>query len=243
MAHTKIKKRFNQLRDWPEYSGKTDDEVMIIAQRSLDGDLATPLDKLKSMDVSSRFIDVNERKVAEDLTSRYLQDYTIESISDRNTLQELIYFEVLQRRLQNQLNEMNEGDIKAQPFDLMEQIRDNSDMIIKLKGQLGLNKGKDKTAGYDVIVHLQKRFDKWLENNQVSRTIKCPHCMQFIWLKLRAEMWESLGHPYFQDNMICNKHLFANRNKTVKVDDKFIADVLGVSTDYISSWVIPKLKQ
>ena len=114
-----------------------------------------------------------EKKVVENLLEKYLRDYSIETISDVNTLKEVIYYEVIQHRLQDKMNELAEN--KTIPIQLVNVMHENSDAIIRLKNSLGLFESKEKDDK-DVLNLLKKRFKVWLAENQGSRTLTCPHC-------------------------------------------------------------------
>lgn len=189
--------------------------------------------------VGTKYANLQERKLAQELYDKYAQEYKLESVSEKNALQQLIYFEVLQYRMQGKLNEAYSKDMKAVPADLVSTMHKNSDAILRIKETLGLHRKKEKQSGYDALEHLKQRFLKWCEENQGSRTLKCPHCMEQVLLKIRTDAWEAQKHPFFKDNMIYNKHLFANRGRTVLIDDKFIADCLEFSPDYVS-WMVAK---
>jgi len=195
-----------------------------------------------SIDIGA-FTSKAERRVAEGQLSKYLNEYDITTIADKNALQQLIYFEVLQLRLQQKLDDMYARDVKAIPYDIVGTMHKNSEAILKIKDTLGLNRArKEKLGTYDAIEHLKRRFIVWRSQNQASRTLKCPYCQEFILLKMRTDAWESQKHPWFQDNMIYNQHLFANYGRSVKIDDAFIAGCLGTSADYVQ-WVMAKARQ
>ena len=198
--------------------------------------------KATDIDIVAKFKDKAERKLAKQLLDRYLADFNVETISDINTLQEIIYLEVVQVRLQDKLNEMYDSETKAVPLHMLEPIHKNSEVILKLKNSLGLNKAKDKQHGYDALQHYLKRFRVWLDQNQATRMLKCPHCFKRIVLLMKTDAWDALKHPLFKDNMIYNKMLFSNLGKKVTVDAAFIAKVLEVSPSYID-WVINKVRQ
>lgn len=232
---SKVKSVFNKIRKLTNYRDKTDDEVMQAAT-------AIVLKEVQATDVISKFKDGKEKKIAKALLGKYLDDYEIQTVSDRNTLTEVIYYEVVQARLQDRLNKFYSEDAKAVPINILEILHKNSDIILKLKNSLGLNKTKQKRESYEVLDHLQKRYKKWCSENQASRTLKCPHCMQFIMLRMRTKSWEAQGHPFFQDNMLYNKALFDNLDKQIVCDKHFIARVLECSADYIG-WVLKKIRK
>ena len=230
----KVRKQLVELRK--AHPGKTDQELLDIARHKA-GETADP-----KYDISSKFKSASERKIANSLLQKYLNDYAIETISERNTLTEIIYLEVLQIRLQEKLNELYDNENKALPLNYIDTVHKNSDAIVRLKTTLGLNKSKDKKSAYDVLQHLNKRFKVWREQNQASRTIKCPYCSKFVFLKMRTEAWEALKHPFFRDNMIYNKHLFKHFGKKIEIDRDFVAGVLETSPDYVD-WLQTKTRQ
>lgn len=195
--------------------------------------------KNETLDLVKKFTDSRERKMAKDLVHRYLSDFSLETVSDRNTLKEVIYYEVIQNRLQEKLNHFYEKDAKAVPMQLIDTLHKNSEMIIKLKNTLKLTRSNEK-GGFDALAQLKKRAKIWRENNQGSRTIKCPHCQSFVLLKIRTAEWEAQKHPFFKDNMLYNVALFEKYyGKQVTVDSKFIGEVLESSADF-PEWVIEK---
>jgi len=192
------------------------------------------------INIITKFSNKDEQKLAKELVAKYLDDYTIDTVSEKNTLKEIIYLEVVQDRLQEKLNEFHSTN-KALPINLIEIIHKNSDAIIKLKTTLGLNKSTQKAeSSYDVITHLKKRFEKYREENQASRTLICPHCMKMVMLKIRTEGWEAQGHPFFKDRILYNKKVMELYRKGV-ITKQDVADILECSVDY-AEWVINKIE-
>lgn len=197
---------------------------------------------IQDIELLTKFEDKDEKKLAKTLLRKYLTEFQIENIADRNTLSLLIYLEINQLRIQQKMNKMHIEDDGAIPVDLLESMNKNSDAIIKLKNTLGLSKSKEKLAGYDALQHLMRRFKKWGEENQASRHMKCPHCAQFMLLKIKTEAWEAQKHPFFKDTFLYNKKLIDNLNKTVTLDRNFLAEVFEVSPDYID-WVVKRINK
>jgi len=181
----------------------------------------------------------DEKKLAGNLIERYLKDYSIESVSDLNTLKEVIYYEVIQTRLQDKLNEFAQS--KTIPIQLVNVMHQNSDAIIRLKNSLGLFADKEKKTEYDVLKHLKRRFGVWLKENQGSRTLICPHCSKMIMLKIKTDAWEAQKHPWFKDRVLYNEHLF-KLYKTQVITKKDLATILETSEDYID-WVLEKVEK
>ncbi len=98
------------------YPHKSKEELLSLAEIELKN-----REKAKELDIQSYFDYKEERKIAEDLLVKYFRDYTIESVSDRNTLIQLIYLEVIQHRLQSSLNEFYKNS-KAVPKEVLDSI-------------------------------------------------------------------------------------------------------------------------
>ncbi len=228
-----IDKVFNSLRNLPQYRNKPEAELMAIAKHKVEQDEA-------DIDIVGKFKNLAEKKIAKSLQNKYLEDYEIETVSDKNTLKEVIYLEVIQNRLQEKLNDFYETDNKAVPFNLIEIIHKNSDAIIRLKNTLGLNRSKEKRSSYDVLEHLKKRFKKWLFENQASRTLSCPHCGKMILLKIRTAIWEAQKHPFFRDKVLYNKHLM-HMLHTGQITRDDVGKVLEQSPD-MCDWIIDKIE-
>lgn len=211
---------------------KTEEEILDKARELLEKDQY-------DIDIGIMFTDRKEVKQSRLLLGKYLDDYSIETISDKNTLKEVIYLEIVQQRLQEKLNEFYSKDGKAVPLQLVELIHKNSDAILKLKFCLGLNKEKEaKKSGLDVLGELKKRFKVWRAENQGTRTIVCPHCGKMVMLKIRTEAWKTQKHPFFKDRILTNKHLL-DLYKKGTITKKDVAKVLECATDYID-WIIDK---
>jgi len=226
-----VEEQFHRLRHLTQYAKHSEKDLWEVARWRVFED---------EMQVVSRFKDKPSRVLAKKLLRNYFDDYSIESIADKNTLQELIYLEVVQARFQERLEQHYEEDSKAIPISLLNTIHENSEIITKLKDTLGLNRQKnlDKSP-YDVLQHLLKRGKKWREENQASRTLKCPHCSEMILLKIKTDIWEAQGHPFFKDRVLYNKHL-VKLYKAGKITKDDFAKVLETSVFYVD-WLLEKI--
>lgn len=231
MKKDKILSKFNQIKHLTEFRDLKDSEIMQKAEGFVKRD-----DEI--FDLINKFSDLKERKLAKNLLVRYLQDFSNITVSDKNILKDLIYYEVVQIRLQTKLNVLHDKD-GAVPSNLMDNLRANSEMILSLKTSLNLL-NKDQKSGYDVIEILKKRFKAWREENQATRTLCCPYCGKMIMLKIRTEAWEAQKHPFFKDRILYNKHLIElyKNNKVTKED---LSLIFECSPDYVD-WVINKIE-
>ena len=197
-------------------------------------------------EIRDLFIDKDEKSLAKELVQKYLQDYTIETISDQNTLGQLVYLEILHLRLQRTLNtieENNSKDIKLAivPDKLIDSFHKNLREIVNLKEKLGITRNKTQETQKDAFSYLEtvkKKYQVWLKENQASRYLTCPYCAKSIMLKIKTDAWEALKHPWFKDRILGNKRiveLFV-QNIITKED---VAKIFDVSEDY-ASWLVAR---
>jgi hypothetical protein len=190
----------------------------------------------KDLNVAAQFVDKTEKKMARDLLKKYIDDYTIETISDKNTLKQLIYFEIIQIRVQNQVNDAKKND-NAVPLKYIDTLHKNSNQIIALKNTLGITHstgGKEDT--YSSLKTLMKKFAVWRKENVTDRAMVCGHCGKVNMLKLRANMYDPVKHPFFQGRFITNKVLL-RLYKEGRMSKEEYAEALGVSTDYVDFFI------
>lgn len=204
--------------------------------------------KYKSIesDIKDLFIDKEEKALAKDLVSKYLQDYTIETVSDKNTLGQLVYLEILHFRMQNILNAQNKPDEKGQkPNYVSEKLIDafhkNLREIVGLKEKLGItreNKDEEAKDAYSYLETIKKKYQIWLKENQASRYLTCPHCSEAILLKIKTDAWEAQKHPWFRDRILSNTRIVELYARgTITKED--VAAIFEVSTDY-ADWLTQK---
>ena len=193
----------------------------------------------------------NEKRRAEQKFKKYKEIYHIESLSDLQLLESLIYREILQERTREQIksdvkkkSKKDNGEIESdglRPLSarLMKVLNENEEHILILKEKLGLFEDKKVKDPFKHIQILKKKFKIWRENNQGSRTLICPFCSKMLMLKIRTKAWEALKHPFFKDRILANVHLWKLfREGKITKDD--IAKVLGCSSDYIP-WLEEKI--
>ena len=183
----------------------------------------------------------NEKRRAERKFKKYKEIYHIESLSDLQLLESLVYRETLQERTKKQIEKdvNKEGVLKPASSRLMRIVNDNEEHILILKEKLGLFEDKKINDPFKHIQTLKKKFKKWREENQGSRTLICPHCSKMVILKIRTKAWEALKHPFFKDRILANVHLW-KLFKEGKITRDDIAKVLGCSSDYIN-WLEEKI--
>lgn len=230
----KVQKKIRQLKGL-KFNKKSDTELLQQAELAV-----SEKEAIKAIDIESNFTDREDQKQAKDLLKKYLADYSIETISDKNTLCQLIFLEIVHLRLQEALNKVRE-QTQALPPATVELIHKNLEQISKTKALLGVTKStKDQTKqdGFSYLQLVKKKYKKWLLENQASRTLSCAHCGKSILLKIKMDIWESQKHPFFRDRILGNQHLM-DLYKAGKLTREDLAKVFEVSPDYID-WLVVK---
>lgn len=228
---------YTKLRNLPQYKNKSESEVMALAEKKV-------RESDPDLDVVSMFSESRDKKLAKDLLARYLEDFSIDNIAEKNTLKQLIFLEVLQTNsLQKQMNEIRKKT-KGVPPNILDAIHKNAKEIKDLKSQLGIKKTEEqKSDAYKALESLQKKAERWRAENQGSRTLCCPHCGKFTLLRIRTDAWEAKKHPMFRDRILYNKHAFTllKSKKISKLDVAKILDEDASSADYVD-WILDKVQ-
>lgn len=231
-----LEKTINRIKQLKQYQGFTEIQLRDIAQELIDKKVF-PSNKDVDLDVENLFIDKNEKKEARRLLNKYLLDYTIETISDKNTLNQLIFLEIFNQRIQNELNKQG-VEISTKT---VENLHKNLIQITLLKDKLGLSRDKNsfnRDDAYTALEVLKKKFKVWAQENQASREAMCPHCKKKILFKIRTDIWELQKHPFFKDRVLGNSAIIKLYQEG-KLSRKDVGNILECSSDYID-WLIEK---
>jgi DNA-directed RNA polymerase subunit RPC12/RpoP len=232
MDLNRISVEYNKIKNLRQYKNFSEEDLRRIAySRAVE----------YQIDVDSLFVNEEDKNAAKALVRKYLDDYTPETISDINTLRSILFLEVLNGRLQDELNKAKEAQSDMN-LRTVETIHKNLNQILVLKDSLGLTKDKKEGNAKSVdqkIRLMRKQFQVWMENNQASRDAVCPYCGQHFLLRIRMEHWEAQKHPFFKDRILYNKPLVDLCLNNIITKDK-LAEILDCSPDYID-WVIDKV--
>lgn len=197
--------------------------------------------KTETLEVEFMFADAEEKDLSKKIIKRYLAEYDIETPADKMLIKQLVNLEVIQARLQKQMNETSAVSTAVHSKTL-DTLHKNLSKIIDITEKLGITKEKrdaTKTDGYLAWEDLTAKVKKWAAKNQLSRTSKCPHCQKYILWKRRVESWEQLKHPYLKDSMLINEHLLKLVGQGT-ISPKDYVTAMGTSEDFFY-WLVPKL--
>ena len=117
------------IKNLPSSKGKSEAELLKEAEE---------IEKLNALGVQDMFADKEEKKEAKVLLRKYLDDWTPETVSDLNTLKQLIYFEIVQFRLQETLNDIHSKN-QAVPLQLLESLQKNLETVTMLTPNLSFS--------------------------------------------------------------------------------------------------------
>jgi len=224
--------KIKRLRNLPQYKNLSEEEFQTKLKER---------EKLSELDINDLFTDKKEREKAKDLINKYLEEYKIETVADKNLLKQLVYLEIFHLRLQESANLFSKENENI-PLQLVNALHANLNQILILKDQLGLSKDKslEQSDTFRALELLKKKFKVWKEENQASRTLVCPHCGRLIMLRIKTDAWEAQKHSFFKDRILGNSHLIRlyKENKLTKQD---LALIFETSTDYVD-WLVNKWK-
>ena len=199
--------------------------------------------KDKDLEFDGTGLSVGEKRSGTKRFDTYKERYHIDNISDLLILSELVFRECLHTRYKKQIEKNAETQNTATedakiPQTILTALNGNLETILNLKKELGLLREEKGDDPFKYIQQLKKKFKKWCENNQASRSLKCPHCSKMIMLKIRTEKWDAEKHPFFKDSILTNKHLIKlYKDKIITKED--VGKILGSGIFFVN-WLVDK---
>jgi len=196
---------------------------------------------INDIDIKSYFVDDKEKAQAVDLLGKYLLDYTIDSVAEKNSLSQLIYLEILNFRLQNIVNTLHKEDGSV-PLNIVEAIHKNVAAIVLLKDKMGISKDRKQETQNDAFKALdllKQKAKRWREENEATRHRACPYCGQMVLWLMRPEEYEIKKHPMFKDRVLANEHLI-RLYLAGKLSKEDVSKILGTSPEY-TTWLVEKM--
>lgn len=158
----------------------------------------------RQIDIESKFNTAEDKNFAKELFDNYLSNYEFESLSDMNTLADLICEEILKKNLQKEL--ANNQENKQIPNDrTISSLHSIEERVLKLKEILGLDTKKEEEE-LSALQELKKRYDAYIAFNRNEFTTVCGHCGNILLLRRRCgENFENLKHPMFSGRFYYNR--------------------------------------
>lgn len=152
-----------------------------------------------------------DQKLAEERFKNYLENCKIESQSDLDTLSSLVYNEVFEKRLQRELNKLQQSG-RYPPDKLTKQLTDIQNQKLSLKVKLGIDKSEEESDDLTAYQRLEKRVYDHIQEHKHEHTIglgwQCDKCGHKDWesylLWHKVDNFKHLKHPWFVGRWLCN---------------------------------------
>jgi hypothetical protein len=226
-----IEREVKKLKNLIQNKNKTNEELEILAKENIQrqeilGSLTFALD--------------DEKSFATNLLNKYLEESSLQSASEKDTLTHLIDLEVLLNRIKKQLNTEYDKANPAIPIVFIEQVTELTNQIMELKEKLGLLKEDENNDVSKTISDLLERFHKWINKpeNRSNFECQCPKCEEIILIRRRLdkEKDEIKSHPwYIEGGILFNKEIFKDF-ELGKISENQVVRYLNVTSDYIN-WI------
>jgi len=226
-----VQKEFNRLRNLKQNRNKSEEEL-----KYLEKEASINIAK-KAIRVDDKFSDSKEKKIAMKQFEFYVGNYNFEKYSDLQTLTNLIYEEILLKRVQNHINKLyaEKEDIYLNKTD-REALHSIEERIQDFKLRLGIDQeDKEKDELTDLQL-LKKRFHQHIQQNKSDFTIACANCGKMLLLRKKVKDHECTLHPWFHSRWYFNFEILKDY-KNGKITAKQASRYLDTSIDYVE-WCI-----
>lgn len=191
-------------------------------------------------------LQAKELSWAKERFKEYQKYYHIESFSNLQLLEELVYEEANLERIKKNIQEILEvNSVKKNnlvPRNLLEERDKSLDRQLKLKDKLGLFNDTNKQDLYNYIDILKKKHSLYRKQNPLDYSFPCPHCSKMIHAKAKINNKSHIitQHPFFEDRFLNNTYIIKMYQEG-KITKEDIAQMIKVPLDYVN-FIIDKLE-
>lgn len=194
-----LKNEVARIRNLKNYKEYTDEALEHVAAINL------KLKEFKSLplfDISTPD-GIKEQELAETRYRSYLETCEIQSVSELDTLRSLVYTEIFEYRIQQELNKQAK-ESKYPPEKLTKQLLDLQNQKSQLKFKLGIDKTQNKVSELTQLQQLEKKFEDYYQANQNEFTTVCGCCGEMLLLRRRVKDFDCVKHPWFAGRWFFN---------------------------------------
>ena len=180
-----------------------------------------------------------EKRWGHERFNEYRSNYLhLHKMGDLSTLEDLIYQQALHERLKKKLSKKSQPqnpDEAVEPIapHYQKQLADNLELQSKLKDELGLREDKKTIDAFKDFEDLNEKFAQYRRENADLFATTCPKCAFTYYLKRRTKDYEPLKSVWFKDKVLFNHALFKVYKEQHLLTKKDMAEILGVSEQYI----------
>jgi len=173
----------------------------------------------------------NEKKFAKELLEKYLDESSLESAAEKDTLKHLIDLEILAERFKQRLKVDYDKENPTIPLSMVGELREVEKQILDLKEKLGLMNKEEKNT-LDQWNILRKKAITYYKQNSGCNIAKCPYCKKlFMIMKdMRGHTTEKL--TLFKRTILYNKEMYRWYDEK-KITREELAEAFGVHPMYI----------
>jgi uncharacterized C2H2 Zn-finger protein len=220
---TNIEKEVRRLRNLTQNKNKNEEELIIIAKESLErqeilGSLTFCLD--------------SEKKFATELLNKYLEESSLESTSEKDTLKHLIDLEVLLERIKTQLNSEYGKANPTIPIAFIQQVTELTNQIMDLKDKLGLSKQKEQQTVLDEWNKLKAKALAYYKESAGCNICRCPECKKLFYILKDMRGHTTEKAPIFKKTVLYSREMYSWLEKGLITKEQ-LAKALGISIDGI----------
>jgi len=221
---TKKEQIIKKLRNLPQNAGKSDKEMEVLADEEL---------QKKDIIENTFAATEEEEKFVKDLLKKYMSQGSIETESDKLTLQQLLCQELIAERFKHLLKVQYSAANPAQDLEIVEQLDKVVKRITELKIELGLSQ-KDRQSATWLVEwdKLKRKALNYYETHKGCNVVKCPYCSKIFYLLLKTEYLTAETCSFFKGTALYNRRLMEMVEKN-QISRQDAADVLGVNILYV----------
>ncbi|MHA1737417.1 MAG: hypothetical protein ACTSWD_02455 [Candidatus Heimdallarchaeota archaeon] len=198
----------------------------------------------KHVDLESRFSRDEDKCLASQIFNTYISNYLIESFTDIQNLVDLVYEEVMQQKIQIDVDKiLSDKNNKFVPAKELDSLHAMQDRIWSLKEKIGIVQN-DKKDDLTALQELEKKFNTYIHFNRNEFTLyapyRCSGCgkedVEPLLLRKRVKNFEALKHPFFSGRFWYNQRGIQLVKEGVWSKEQY-AFVFFTSVSYVD-WVL-----
>lgn len=224
-----IENEISRLKNLKNFKNKSDEDLLQIAKINvLVKEFSnSPLFQYDGDDPKIKAKIEKDQDLAVEKFETYLTDYKIESSSDIDTLKSLVFTEMMEVRVQREINQLSiEG--RPLPKNISEQLIEIQNQKSALKIKLGIDKTAIKDTDLTKLEKAEIRFQRYIEEHKHEFTLdvpmiceKCNHEAKYNYLlRKRVKDFDAIKNPWFAGRFFFNYEIIKDvKNGKITKED------------------------
>jgi len=203
-----ISRETKRLRNLKNFKKSSDSELESLARKNI---------WFKQIAIADKFTETDEKHLAESLLDSYFENYTFENFHQLTMLSDLIYEEVLLKRVRDDINAISADENNKFISDKqIQSLHSIEDRVELLKVKLGIAKVNENKDDLTALEEMKEKFRIYQEFNRNEFELMvpqvCKKCgnedVSMYLLRRRVKDFEVLRHPAFSGRWLWNKEIF-----------------------------------